>query len=382
MCGEFTLWRCPQIIPCNSTWQQRAFGFYKTRTGKNLFCYKCCVERDDWRAWSLAERQEAIDNKYCCRQCIEAGAAYIQSLSPCIPTEPSSTSSVSTLSAPPAAASGAAIPPLPPQTLPASPRPYHNGFANYSHALPAPPAAVSGVAIPPSPPQTLAASTPPTPSPPAAASGAGIPPPPPQTLSPSTTPYHNGFANYSHALPALPAAVSGVAISPPPPQTPSASPPPYHNGFANYSLALPAPPAAVSGVAIPLPPPQTLPASTPPPPSPLAPVALYTPSSAARRVVVKPYNGLEFDDSRGQIEYGYLQVSVGDEVDVLSPTIPGHQGNFFAEYTYVWNGRVGGFGWIPTMVLSTTAVLTTNEGTLPGPIPADDGRVFALSLQY
>ena len=45
-----------------------------------------------------------------------------------------------------------------------------------------------------------------------------------------------------------------------------------------------------------------------------------------------------------------------------------------------WN--VGGFGWIPTMVLSTTAVLTTNEGTPPGPIPADDGRVFALSLQY
>ena len=271
MCGEFTLWRCPQIIPCNSTWQQRAFGFYKTGTGKNLFCYKCCVERDDWRAWSLAERQEAIDNKYCCRQCIEAGAAYIQSLSPCIPTEPSSTSSVATLSAPPAAAFGAAIPPPPPQTLPASPRPYHNGFANYSHALPAPPAAVSGVAIPLSPPQT--------------------------------------------------------------------------------------------------------------PPSPLAPVALYTPSSAARRVVVKPYNGLEFDDSRGQIEYGYLQVSVGDEVDVLSPTIPGHQGNSFAEYTYVSNGRVGGFGWIPTMVLSTTAVLTTNEGTLPGPIPADDGRVFALSLQ-
>ena len=309
MCGEFTLWRCPQIIPCNSTWQQRAFGFYKTGTGKNLFCYKCCVERDDWRAWSLAERQEAIDNKYCCRQCIEAGAAYIQSLSPCIPTEPSSTSSVATLSAPPAAAFGAAIPPPPPQTLPASPRPYHNGFANYSHALPAPPAAVSG-----------------------------------------------------------------VAISPPPPQTPSASPPPYHNGFANYSHALPAPPAAVSGVAIPLSPPQT-------PPSPLAPVALYTPSSAARRVVVKPYNGLEFDDSRGQIEYGYLQVSVGDEVDVLSPTIPGHQGNSFAEYTYVSNGRVGGFGWIPTMVLSTTAVLTTNEGTLPGPIPADDGRVFALSLQ-
>ena len=278
MCGEFTLWRCPQIIPCNPTWQQRAFGFYKTRTGKNLFCYKCCVERDDWRAWSLAERQEAIDNKYCCRHCIEAGAAYIQSLSPCIPTEPSSTSSVATLSAPPAAASGAAIPPLPPQTLPASPRPYHNGFANYSHALPAPPAAVSGVAIP-------------------------------------------------------------------------------------------------------LPPPQTLPASTPPPPSPLAPVALYTPASAARRVVVKPYNGVEFDDSRGQIEHGYLQVSVGDEVDVLSPTIPGHQGNSFAEYTYVSNGRVGGFGWIPTMVLSTTAVLTTNEGTLPGPIPADDGRVFALSLQ-
>ena len=278
MCGEFTLWRCPQIIPCNSTWQQRVFGFYKTRTGKNLFCYKCCVERDDWRAWSLAERQEAIDNKYCCRHCIEAGAAYIQSLSPCIPTEPSSTSSVATLSAPPAAASGAAIPPPPLQTLPASPRPYHNGFANYSHALPAPPAAVSGVAIP-------------------------------------------------------------------------------------------------------LPPPQTLPASTPPPPSPLAPVALYTPSSAARRVVVKPYNGLEFDDSRGQIEHGYLQVSVGDEVDVLSPTIPGHQGNSFAEYTYVSNGRVGGFGWIPTMVLSTTAVLTTNEGTLPGPIPADDGRVFALSLQ-
>ena len=278
MCGEFTLWRCPQIIPCNPTWQQRAFGFYKTGTGKNLFCYKCCVERDDWRAWSLAERQEAIDNKYCCRHCIEAGAAYIQSLSPCIPTEPSSTSSVATLSAPPAAASGAAIPPPPPQTLPASPRPYHNGFANYSHALPAPPAAVSGVAIP-------------------------------------------------------------------------------------------------------LPPPQTLPASTPPPPSPLAPVALYTPSSVARRVVVKPYNGLEFDDSRGQIEDGYLQVSVGDEVDVLCATIPGHQGNSFDEYTYVWNGRVGGFGWIPTMVLSTTAVLTTNEGTLPGPIPADDGRVFALSLQ-
>ena len=315
-CGEFTLWRCPQIIPCNPTWQQRAFGFYKTSTGKNLFCYKCCVERDDWRAWSLAMRQQAIVNKCCCRQCIEAGAAYIQSLSPCIPTEPNCTSSVATLSAPPAAAFGAAIPPPPPQTLPASPRPYHNGFANYSHALPAPPAAVSGVAIPP-----------------------------------------------------------------PPPQTPLASPRPYHNGFANYSHALPAPPAAVSGVASPPPPPQKLPASTPPIPSPLAPVASYTPASAARRVVVKPYNGLELDDSREQIEYGYLQVSVGDEVDVLCPTIPGHRGNSFAEYTYVRNGRVGGFGWIPTMVLSTTAVLTTNEGTLPGPIPADDGRVFAPSLQ-
>ena len=273
-CGEFTLWRCPQIIPCNPTWQQRAFGFYKTSTGKNLFCYKCCVERDDWRAWSLAMRQQAIVNKCCCRQCIDAGAAYIQSLSPCIPTEPNCTSSVATLSAPPAAAFGAAIPPPPPQTLPASPRPYHNGFANYSHALPAPPAAVSGVASPP-------------------------------------------------------------------------------------------------------PPPQKLPASTPPIPSPLAPVASYTPASAARRVVVKPYNGLELDDSREQIEYGYLQVSVGDEVDVLCPTIPGHRGNSFAEYTYVRNGRVGGFGWIPTMVLSTTAVLTTNEGTLPGPIPAG----FTLSLQ-
>jgi hypothetical protein len=72
-----------------------------------------------------------------------------------------------------------------------------------------------------------------------------------------------------------------------------------------------------------------------------------------------------------------LQVSVGDEVDVLCPTIPGHRGNSFAEYTYVRNSRVGGFGWIPTMVLSTTAVLTTNEGTLPGPIPAG----FTLSLQ-
>ena len=311
-CGEFTLWRCPQIIPCNPTWQQRAFGFYKTSTGKNLFCYKCCVERDDWRAWSLAMRQQAIVNKCCCRQCIEAGAAYIQSLSPCIPTEPNCTSSVATLSAPPAAAFGAAIPPPPPQPLPASTPPYHNGFANYSDALPAPPAAVSGVAIPP-----------------------------------------------------------------PPPQTPLASPRPYHNGFANYSHALPAPPAAVSGVASPPPPPQKLPASTPPIPSPLAPVASYTPASAARRVVVKPYNGLELDDSREQIEYGYLQVSVGDEVDVLCPTIPGHRGNSFAEYTYVRNGRVGGFGWIPTMVLSTTAVLTTNEGTLPGPIPAG----FTFSLQ-
>ena len=338
-CGEFTLWRCPQIIPCNPTWQQRAFGFYKTSTGKNLFCYKCCVERDDWRAWSLAMRQQAIVNKCCCRQCIEAGAAYIQSLSPCIPTEPNCTSSVATLSAPPAAAFGAAIPPPPPQTLPASPRPYHNSFANYSHALPARPAAVIGVAIPPPPPQTLAASTPPTPSPPAAASGAAIPPPPPRTLPAST--------------------------------------PPYHNGFANYSDALLAPPAAVSGVASPPPPPQKLPASTPPIPSPLAPVASYTPASAARRVVVKPYNGLELDDSREQIEYGYLQVSVGDEVDVLCPTIPGHRGNSFAEYTYVRNSRVGGFGWIPTMVLSTTAVLTTNEGTLPGPIPAG----FTLSLQ-
>ena len=376
-CGEFTLWRCPQIIPCNPTWQQRAFGFYKTSTGKNLFCYKCCGERDDWRAWSLAMRQQAIVNKCCCRQCIEAGAAYIQSLSLCIHTEPNCTSSVATLSAPPAAAFGAAIPPPPPQTLPASPRPYHNGFANYSHALPARPAAVIGVAIPPPPPQTLAASTPPTPSPPAAASGAAIPPPPPRTLPASTPPYHNGFANYSDALPAPPAAVSGVAIPPPPPQTPSASPRPYHNGFANCSHALPAPPEAVSGVGSPPPPPQKLPASTPPIPSPLAPVASDTPASAVRRVVVKPYNGLELDDSRGQIEYGYLQVSVGDEVDVLCPTIPGHRGNSFAEYTYVRNSRVGGFGWIPTMVLSTTAVLTTYEGTLPGPIPAG----FTLSLQ-
>ena len=311
-CGEFTLWRCPQIIPCNPTWQQRAFGFYKTGTGKNLFCYKCCGERDDWRAWSLAMRQQAIVNKCCCRQCIEAGAAYIQSLSLRRPTEPNCTSSVATLSAPPVAAFGAAIPPPPSRTLPASTPPYHNGFANYSDALPAPPAAVSGVAIPP-----------------------------------------------------------------PPPQTPSASPRPYHNGFANCSHALPAPPEAVSGVGSPPPPPQKLPASTPPIPSPLAPVALYTPASAARRVVVKPYNGVEFDDSRGQIEHGYLQVSVGDEVDVLCPTIPGHRGNSFAEYTYVRNSRVGGFGWIPTMVLSTTAVLTTYEGTLPGPIPAG----FTLSLQ-
>ena len=56
MCGELTQWRCPQRLPCDPTWQQRAFGYYKTGTGKNLFCYKCCAARVDWRDWILAKR--------------------------------------------------------------------------------------------------------------------------------------------------------------------------------------------------------------------------------------------------------------------------------------------------------------------------------------
>ena len=130
MCGGHTTWSCPQ---CDLTWQERVFGFYKTGTGKNMFCFNCCGP--NWHPYILAKRRQAILHRRVCPKCIGAGGTFIQSLqnSKYTPTEPNNTSPVAPTPTPA---------PPPPQT--------HRALSPANHASPS---------VFPS------ASTPPTPQP-------------------------------------------------------------------------------------------------------------------------------------------------------------------------------------------------------------------------
>ena len=127
MCGGHTTWSCSQ---CDLTWLERVFGFYKTSSRKNMFCFNCCGS--NWHPYILGRREQAILHGRVCPKCIGAGGKFIQSLqnSTYTPSEPSNTSSV----APPASVSPLSAPPPPPPPPP--PPQTHRALSPANYASP------------------------------------------------------------------------------------------------------------------------------------------------------------------------------------------------------------------------------------------------------